>query len=393
MTRQFARRLSLLLAALALTFSGLAWVALAQETEAESAPTEEAASPAMAEGETVNLNIYERGEVEIAIEPTGDNGYCTICHNQAGQSIRLADGTLLNLYVAPELLASSVHGPSEDSLGLGCLDCHGEDSFPHRGLPPADGRVYTLDSNAMCTACHEGYGEELSVGLHAQAIANGNLNAAVCTDCHGAHHIQSAEFRPEIMSGTCGDCHEETYDQWNISAHADMGPLGCATCHDYHAQTLRVGETTTDLCLNCHEDNLPELFVHQTHITAVQGSEHPVECADCHMIAEGHAEDGQMVDYTSDGIANHSMLLDATPCDTCHTDLQASGEWEQILAERVGLEAPLPTGDEDVEAAEAHGDEPTRDTSTRSAIQGLLLGLGLGVTFTIVFVTRNRAQS
>lgn len=393
MTHTLSRRLSLffaVFAGLALASGGLTWVVSAQDDE--PTPT----------GDRVDLNVYPTGDVEIAIEPTGDNGYCTICHNQPGRTLRLADGSLLNLYVAPELLASSVHGPSADGPGLGCLDCHGEDSFPHTGLPPADGRVYTIEANAMCTSCHEVHADELNMGLHAQAIANGNREAAVCTDCHGAHHIQTADFRPEIMAGVCADCHATAHDQWAVSAHADIGPLGCATCHDYHAQTLRVGDTTTDLCLNCHADNLPASFVHETHVTAAQGGDYPVECSDCHMVAGGAVDTAQFIS-TEPGLANHSMLLDATPCNTCHTALIESGEWEQILAVRLGADAPAATeaeaggaGDTSAEAVidEEHAAEAAADaqSNTRFALQGLLLGLGLGVTFTIVFVTRNNRR-
>jgi predicted CXXCH cytochrome family protein len=395
MTRNSARRLSHLFAALAVLFGGLTWVAYAQDED--PAPTEEATAETMSESaERVDLNVYPTGDIEIAIEPTGQNGYCTVCHNVPGKTMRLADGSLLNLYVAPEMLASSVHGPSADGPGLGCLDCHGEDSFPHDGLPPADGRIYTIDANAMCTSCHDGYADELHLGAHAQAIANGNTEAAVCTDCHGAHHVQTADFRPEIMSGVCADCHETTHEQWLVSDHADIGPLGCATCHDYHSQDLRIGETTTDLCLNCHEDNLPETFVHVTHVTEVQGSDYPVECSDCHMVEGGNTDSALLVS-TEEGIANHSMLLDATPCNTCHGDLIESGQWDEILSTRIGMELPVVGEDQEaaelmVEAAEHEAAATMSDGNTRFALQGLMLGLGLGITFTIVFVTRNNRR-
>ena len=383
MTRTLARRLSHLFAVLALTFGGLTWIAYAQDDDATEEPT--------AEAESVDLSVYQTGDIDIAIEPTGENGYCTVCHNQPGRTLLLEDGSLLNLYVAPEMLASSVHGASEDSPGLGCLDCHGADSFPHDGLPPDDGRVYTIDANAMCTSCHEVHADELNLGAHAQAIANGNMEAAVCTDCHGAHHVQTAEFRPEMMSGVCADCHEVTHEQWSVSDHAEIGPLGCSTCHDYHSQDLRVGETTTDLCLNCHEDNLPESFVHDAHVTSTQGGEYPVECADCHMVEGGTVDTAQLISTEPD-LANHSMLLDTTPCNTCHEEMIVSGEWEEILTTRLGVDVAeeVVTPDEVDHGAEVVNVVEDNRGSARFAIQGLLLGLGLGVTFTLVFITRNR---
>lgn len=337
-----------------------------------------------------NLEILDT-EIEVAIEPTGENGYCTICHNQPLRTVRLGDGSSLNLYVNPDMVIGSVHGPSADQPGLGCLDCHGQDAFPHVGPPPADGRQYTLEMVSLCTGCHTTQAEDLQHGLHAQAIANGNLEAAVCTDCHGAHHIQSAENFPDLVAGVCGDCHEQTLAEWQISAHADIGPLGCASCHDYHAQTLRVGETSTELCMNCHEDNMPELHVHDAHLTG----ESPVDCVSCHMYREDLTEEeAQFVSILDAPSTGHSMLLDTTPCTTCHAELSESGEWAQIISERYNVETgeQVDAGAEGVEAAaieEAHTEEDDDSIVNTSSLQGLLVGLGLGVTFAIVFVTRS----
>jgi len=312
------------------------------------------------------------------IVPTGDNSYCTVCHSQPLRTIRLDDGTLLNLFVSSEMVTASVHGPTEDQPGLGCIDCHGEDSFPHNSPVPTSGRAYTLENVNLCVGCHAEQDETHAMGLHAQAINDGNLEAAVCTDCHGAHHIQSAEFQPELVAGVCGDCHENTLAEWQISAHADIGPLGCASCHDHHAQTLRVGETTTDLCVNCHED-MPEVYAHETHLIG----ENTVMCEECHMYVPHNDDD---IALTSMETTGHTMLLDSVPCTTCHEQLAESGEWSEIISTRFDI--PAAPAEETIEE-EAHSTAPASSGSnTYFIIQGLLVGLGLGLTFAIVFVTR-----
>lgn len=369
----------------------LASMAVAQEATPEATPdaamdanaevTAEATTDADADLGDENLDILDT-DVQVAIEPTGDNGYCTICHSQPLRIERLEDGSILNLFVEPALITGSVHGPTEDSPGLGCLDCHGEDSFPHRGPLPESGRQYTLDSQALCTSCHEVQAEDLSMGLHAQAIEEGNLEAAVCTDCHNPHHVQSVENFPDLVAGVCGDCHDNTLQEWQMSPHVDIGPLGCASCHDYHAQTLRVGETTTALCVNCHQD-MPDIFVHDSHL---DGTEEGVPCADCHMYRD---HDTQMISSLEADNTGHSMMVDTVPCTTCHADLIASGEWDDILMARFEIDAPSTTETTD---DEAHDDEAAAEEEADdrfAGLQGLLLGLGLGVTFTIVFVTRS----
>ncbi len=324
------------------------------------------------------------------VEPTGNNGYCTICHNQPLRTTSLADGTQLNLFVNPDMIIGSVHGPSEDSPGLGCLDCHGEDSFPHNEPPPANGRLYTIESVQMCLGCHTTAAEDLSMGLHTEAIQGGNLEAAVCTDCHGAHHVQTIENFPELVAGVCGDCHENTLAEWQISPHAEIGPLGCASCHDHHAQTLRVGETSTDLCLNCHgEGQMPEIYSHTTHLEG----ENPVDCVACHMYTDDHPDQLASLQTTSVLDAEstgHSMLLDSTPCTTCHANLVESGEWQQIVVNRyqIDLAADETSATTDADTTDAQDDDDD-DDNTLGIIQGLLVGLGLGVTFSIVFLTRN----
>lgn len=383
-------------------------ISTAQDDDTGDAPTatEEAAEPDATPASGENLQLIDT-DIEVAIEPTGNNGYCTICHNQPLRTTRLGDGTILNLFVNPAMIQASVHGPTDDSPGLGCLDCHGDDVFPHNQPTPFSGRLYTLDANSMCTSCHVNQAEQLSSGLHAQAIEAGNLEAAVCTDCHSAHHIQSAENRPELVAGVCGDCHETTFAEWQISDHSDIGPLGCASCHSYHAQTLRIGDTTTELCMNCHAGEMPSVYAHEIHNVAQEIENDVVEnglveCADCHMYVDETLDQISRIALNAPfGDAHgtgHTMLLDSTPCTTCHQQLEESGEWDTLISARFGetgavdLDTDVPDDNETVPVEEALDPETAAPNATLQALQGLLLGLGLGVTFAVVFIARGNRR-
>lgn len=323
-------------------------------------------------------------QVEAPPEVTGDNSYCMICHSQPWQTVTLGDGTIQNLYVDPDTIANSVHGEDSPSGTLGCIDCHGADAFPHNNPTPADGRAYALYAVELCVSCHADEVEELINGLHEEAILAGNTSAAVCTDCHGAHAVQPVVEQPELIAGVCGDCHENTLTEWRVSAHNDIGPLGCATCHSPHSQRLRAGNTSDELCLNCHED-VGERFVHTQH----NSSEAPVACVDCHMFRESqHIQDSlaQPVSLFEQS-TGHTMVMDTAPCTTCHEELVRSGDWERLVAEREVVAPPEVPAEIPLDEMQAAVSE-SAETSYIPLIQGLVLGLGFGVTFAAIFLTR-----
>ncbi|MBI5669227.1 MAG: hypothetical protein HZC41_14585 [Chloroflexi bacterium] len=314
---------------------------------------------------------------------TGDNGYCTVCHNQPWRAVTLQDGYILNLYVDPQTVARSVHGDSNPQGALGCVDCHGENSFPHNGPTPVNSRVYSINAVQMCNTCHEQEAADLQHGLHEKAIQAGNLEAAVCTDCHGAHDVQPATNHPQLVAGVCGDCHKSTYEEWRNSPHVDIGPLGCAKCHSQHSQELLISDVN-ELCTNCHKQP-GDIYIHKEHMGSTLTE---VTCADCHMYRDSDVE-LVSVEFQPTG---HTMRMDTRPCNSCHEQLEISGQWpeiaanqvnETILAERDALQKRVAELEAEVDTAPA---ETTPNTVQLT--QGLIIGLGLGLTLALVFIPR-----
>jgi predicted CXXCH cytochrome family protein len=303
------------------------------------------------------------------IEPTGDNGYCSICHSQPGRQVILADGSVLNLYASPEMLANSVHAAHDESVGLGCLDCHGADAFPHSGPQPASNRVVTMDSAATCTSCHTRSAEELAGGLHAMALDAGNMEAAVCSDCHGAHDVQATTAFVGLVATVCGDCHVSTLDEWQASPHAELDKLGCTSCHNHHSQTLRLAQSPTALCLNCHEKVEPS-FAHVAHLDV----ENPIGCEDCHMYREAPATDAfvSIRDVTGTG---HSMAVPSTTCLGCHENLEAGATLDNSAT--IATTSELQT----IESLESELGQIRAEGENTAAIrivQGIVFGLVIG---------------
>ncbi|MBN2472136.1 MAG: hypothetical protein JXN59_15545 [Anaerolineae bacterium] len=117
-------------------------------------------------------------------QASGDNSYCMLCH--AGErSYTLVDGNSLALGVSLDDIAASVHGAGSSMGLLGCVDCHGERSFPHDPAPTSL-REYRLAGVSLCSDCH------LDSLDHYEDVLESNIMVG-CVDCHGSHNVQPAE--------------------------------------------------------------------------------------------------------------------------------------------------------------------------------------------------------
>lgn len=317
-------------------------------------------------------------EPEPDAESTVDNSYCAICHSQPGRVMTLPDGSVLDMYVPPALIADSAHG-ANSSQPLGCIDCHGEDIFPHSGPSPAGVRAYRIEASQLCSDCHNTL---LADSAHLEAIARGNLEAATCVDCHGAHQVPNTENQPTLVAAVCGDCHTESFDEWAESPHANMGSLGCAVCHLPHGQQMRIADVTA-LCENCHQAP-EEIYVHAKHLE----SDFEVTCASCHM----GLDPGVQLISDSHEPTDHRMVVRTVACNTCHEELETSGMW----AELVGSDETLVIERDSLRQQVATLEEQLADTGSSGnggidyiqLIQGLIVGLGLGAVVALILLPR-----
>ena len=121
------------------------------------------------------------------------NDVCLGCHNNPSLTKKLYDGTDLSLYVKPEDHANSVHGQA----GLMCVQCHSnfdekhtENPVQYPGFQANDRRDVTLKLYPLCQQCHADQYDKAIDSVHGRAMQNGNVNAAVCVDCHTAHTVR-----------------------------------------------------------------------------------------------------------------------------------------------------------------------------------------------------------
>jgi hypothetical protein len=277
--------------------------------------------------------------------------YCLGCHGQYGQTLTLGDGSVLDLYVDPAEHAASIHG----SNGYACVQCHTDvGEYPHPAFQAADRRNVTLQLNVVCQRCHITEQELTQDSVHAQAMAEGQTAAAICTDCHTAHAVQgwvdqeTGETLPEArlaIPETCAWCHNAIYQEYRESVHGsaltDENNPDVPTCIDCHGVHNIEDPTTSQfrldspkLCGDCHSDpermtkygissDVMSTYVADFHGTTVSIFEQlspdaetnkPV-CYDCHGV-----HNIQRTDDPVKGLQIKENLL--ATCQKCHPDAQ-----------------------------------------------------------------------
>lgn len=273
--------------------------------------------------------------------------FCLGCHQQEGMTAQIG-GEPLPVTIDPEKFHDSIHGTEE----IACVDCHTNiTDFPHPEVTASSRRDFSMELYPTCQECHlEQYNKELD-SVHQQAIAAGNENAAVCTDCHNPHtqprltDETTGELLQEaraLVPQTCAQCHSTIYETYRDSVHGvaleDGNPdvPTCTDCHGVHnisdpgSNTFR--NSVPALCADCHTDetmmaqyglhtNVLNTYVADFHGTTVkmfeenfpdQPTNKPV-CTDCHGVHEI-----LRVDHPEAGIAYKRNLLGK--CQQCHPD-------------------------------------------------------------------------
>ncbi len=186
-----------------------------------------------------------------------DAGYCLGCHrNQISLSFR--DGSSVSLKVNPDDIQASVHNK------LYCSDCHfgfSVDEHPTRNFRSR--RDYSIAASESCRRCHFDKYTKTLESIHYAMLSQGNLNAPVCSDCHGSHMISTAARERTQSAKRCERCHGEIYRTYASSVHGsalvnehNQDVPVCADCHRAHniedPRTFDYRERVPQMCGNCH---------------------------------------------------------------------------------------------------------------------------------------------
>ncbi|MFH1263949.1 MAG: cytochrome b/b6 domain-containing protein [Pseudomonadota bacterium] len=234
-----------------------------------------------------------------------------------------------------------------------CADCHGN---LHEILPSDNPASKQARANipGMCARCHAQVSlirkYDIPVAdpfaaykdsVHGKAVAAGNLKAAVCSDCHGAHTVQpgremTSKTAKKAIPAACGRCHAKMVEDYTASIHGQALAKGiedapsCADCHGEHG-ILRTHDANSPVspahlaaktCGKCHDDLMltkryglstgrTASYEDSYHGLAVRrGSVTVAGCASCH--------GGHKILPSSDPNSSIHVSNLAKTCGNCH---------------------------------------------------------------------------
>jgi cytochrome b subunit of formate dehydrogenase len=214
------------------------------------------------------------------------NEACLGCHGNKGFAAPRTDGTMRSLFVDKEHFAESVHGKM-----LPCAACHQANvPVPHQNV--AKTRLEWRQSiPGLCGTCHAEQKDQYLTSVHGNEVMNKkNAGAAVCSDCHTAHAVESpttGSIRLSIMKN-CGGCHQQNFRSYRETYHGQVSTLGyahaakCFDCHGAH-EVKRVSDPAStvhpnnrlETCRQCHVGATAGFATFQPHATTNDFQRYP----------------------------------------------------------------------------------------------------------------------
>jgi predicted CXXCH cytochrome family protein len=278
-----------------------------------------------------------------ATVPTSDEE-CLACHSQPDQIKTFPNGD--QLYLTIDGVAYS-HGLHSQEAQISCTSCHTDISgYPHPALTATNQRELAAQYSEACQQCHAEQAQKNMDSVHARARADGNENAAVCSDCHNPHYTEKPNQPRTNIPNTCTKCHSQIAKEYHDTVHGqalfnENNPdvPTCTDCHGVHniadptqAQFLL---NSPQLCAKCHTDekmmakyglntNVLNSYISDFHGTTVelfqrrspdQLPNKPL-CIDCHGV--------HSILSTKDAQSSVFKQNLLTTCQKCHPSATAN---------------------------------------------------------------------
>jgi cytochrome b subunit of formate dehydrogenase/nitrate/TMAO reductase-like tetraheme cytochrome c subunit len=215
---------------------------------------------------------------------------CGDCHAKLAQksdSLSQKQGSVLMDY------SRSVHGVGLVQMGLlpsaVCTDCHSTHYILGRKDPQST--IFYKNIPATCGTCHKGIYEKYISSIHSFTQNHTDKALPVCDNCHSAHRIQFVQLDPFMREVTqiCGSCHERLAKSYFQTIHGKAYMLGylnaakCSDCHGaHHILSVNNPESRVGIlhivqtCKKCHSDANRRFTGYLTHATHHDRAKYPV---------------------------------------------------------------------------------------------------------------------
>ena len=205
---------------------------------------------------------------------------CGVCHGQ--KFVMEASGHSAQPFLSYQ---ESVHGravAAGSEKAAVCTDCHGTHEILSASDPKSS--IFKFNVPATCAKCHAPIQQEFAQSIHGQAIARGNGQAPVCTDCHGIHSIKShldpnsTVSTQNLARVTCARCHE------GVRLSREFGLPGSRIStylESYHGLASELGSQVVANCASCHgvhnilPSSDPRSTINRANLVTTCGQCHP----------------------------------------------------------------------------------------------------------------------
>lgn len=214
-----------------------------------------------------------------ALYRTREAALCLKCHLDPGGGNRIGDAAG---HIAG--YKTSVHASALASGNLAaatCSDCHGAHESK-KGSDPAS-HVNRANVAGTCARCHAGVAAEYSGSIHSVALKNGNADSPTCTSCHGDHSIYAprdarSRVAPRNVSvQVCGSCHNSLPLNQKYGLPSEQFS---SFWDSYHGLAARAGDVTVANCASCH--GIHNIKPSTDPTSTVHKANLPKTCGSCH---------------------------------------------------------------------------------------------------------------
>ncbi|MDH4336348.1 MAG: cytochrome c3 family protein [Candidatus Krumholzibacteria bacterium] len=214
---------------------------------------------------------------------------CGDCHRAEGKALGVTE---LSQSDALADYSHSVHGRGLVEKGLLpsaiCIDCHSS----HMVLKHTDARSTVSHDNlpATCATCHRGIYKDYIKSVHYASDSKDADKLPTCATCHSSHTIGevSGDAFVQEVTHQCGSCHDELAETYLDTMHGKAYRLGyldaakCSDCHGAH-HILAVNDPASAVghrnivatCQQCHADANQRFTGYLTHATHHDPDKYP----------------------------------------------------------------------------------------------------------------------